>query len=905
MTSPLPSADSFLKIYEQGIIADITKELDEYIADIPFQKEFFTALDQKKPMKDYSHEDRLFEYTTHPSQTGDTLIKQKIKEAKIYAFHNYDRIDLQNYTATQSQLIFDECRKRIYSLENAKIPAHATMTSALLAKVPNFFTVYKRYTTLPQWKSEEKAEEKNISFSAFLEEEKQEPVYLDERWEAVETAKKMLLSGEEAFYQWIDFDGAKRPDGIMLSIFAELLIDDINQGGRGISEQDFVKKNSLFTLSEREENRKIVQNFHATDRSIYALTRHLASNAEHANNPVCIAQMEQLKKERERYLRKLLQIKDESKRRKSETTEKDIIYISEKIHFIPRFDPKFIAAVQKSELGNMIETLSAEEMQHYKTASHIIDQVITLNSLSPNTVHQIILAQCTSSEEIITLEKFIKQKVKWWKEKKAQYEGVDPMEDVSLCPLLETKCSTSKENINAMLQELLAFYKTPAMVQKRIPEFFFAGSDLSKSMGSASSFVQTWHCAIDIWHWNRKNGADIKIKLGSGESLFRQSGFLDPKFKTPLFSSNLSSHQELLLQSTFGVHWENILQHPGNGLISLIKKYPWLNSITLQSKAREWVISMPYSKTTSLLQSIHNIKNHNKNILKNNIPDHYSPSEEIKTFTLEENKWYEHIIGSEKDTQKNIISLASLIELFATEITPVLRDRSLKRDKDSGGNSAEKIKQKISNAPQINARAISANTASLVLYPLVLLGKAEGFHAVQEKYGCEGAKKTLSFLEAEDLLQVIRQFSLIAPEIFHILRTNGFESVAVCLEKNWNMTQLMVPSLIEIICKTLVPQIIELENNMQEKVIECLEPRLRSLLSGKIKEGKVEWSYTAEFLEAMQKNWQHHAATIIKKACQFLSQDTAALPFSTIDQQIWDTFLTIQCRLQRDTGLLG
>lgn len=884
--------------YEQMIIDDIAEEIQEYIEDIPFKKNLITTIKNTKHTIIPNHSERLFEFTTHPSQTWDTLIKQKVREAKHFALHHYEDIKNPKEEAyCYAKNIFEECKKRIYSLENAKIPAHAQMTPKLLQKVPSFFSIYNRYKPLPQWKAEEKAEEKNISFAAFLDEEKQEPVYLDERVEAVMTAKKMLLSGETSFYQWIDFDGAKRPDGIMLSIFAELLIDDINQSARGISETSFVQQNSLFTLSEREENRKIVSEFHRIDRSIFALTRYLASQSADAENPVCIAQMEQLKKDRERYLRKLVKIRDESKARKSKTTEEDIVYLSERVHFIPRFDPKFIDAVQKSDLGNTLEKLSKEELQHYKTASHIIDQILTLNSLSPDTVNQIILAQCCSANEIITLENFIKEKVKWWKEKKAQYFAEDPLETLSLCPLLETKKSTKKENVEQMLEELFRFYGKERM-QSRIPEFFFAGSDLSKSMGSWSSFVRTWECAMVIWQWNKTQEMDIRVKLGSGESTFRQSGFLDPKFDKSIFKKDLSSSEQQFLKSIFGVHWQSSLTRKGNGMISLLKKYPWLNSITLQSKAREWIMSMGANRLSKILLLLQQTKQKNRMLLAQESPFSYAPSPAVQKLVAEENIHYERCIGSEQDAGKSIVSLPSLIELLATEITPVLRDRALKRESDSKGISGSSIRKKLIKSPQINARAISANTASSVLFPLALVGKGEAFFSLSSTESVHDQENALECFEIEDLLQVIRQFDPISSEVFLTMKENGFEKVAVDLEKSWQYIQNMVPLLIHTILKTSFPAIAVLPEEEKEKCIACLEPRLRSLFSEKS-------AYSSEFIEMMKINWIYHAKPVVAKACQFLSNNSDEYPFTKEDVAGWDMFLTIHCRLRGDKGLLG
>ncbi len=893
-----------LSHYEAMILQDISREIQEYVEDIPYKKNMIAALCTNAEDKKGQHHDRIFEWTTHPSQTWDTLIKQKVREAKHSALRLFDQgesINSSEYAEKCAKTIFEECKKRIYSLENAKIPAHAQMTPLLLQKVPSFFRLYNRYATIPQWKAEEKAEEKNISFAAFLDEEKQDPVYLDERLEAVMTAKKMLLSGESKFYQWIDFDGAKRPDGIMLSIFAELLIDDINQSARGISEQDFVRKDSLFTLAEREENRNLVSEFHRIDRSIFALTRHLAGNHEDSENPVYIAQMEQLKRKREWHLRKLVKMRDESKRRKSSSSEADIVYLSERVHFIPRFDPKFIIALQKSELGNSLNLLSKSEMQHYKTASHIIDQILTINTISPDTVCQIILAQCTCAQDIITIEQFLKEKGKRWKERLSQFSAADPLESLSLCPLLETKKTTTVHHVVSMLDTLLAFYGKKDFT-KRIPEFFFAGSDLSKSMGSASSFTQTWRAAIAIWEWSKKNDMDVRVKLGTGESTFRQSGFLDPHFDISVFAENLPEEKISKLRECLGPHWNDQVKRKGNGLLSLLRKYPWLNAITLQSKAREWAMSMGSLRLSKLLNTLKETKAQNMKILSSSNPQHFAPSAGVEVFVKEENRYYEAIIGSEEDTNKDPVSLPALIELFATEITPVLRDRTLKRESGGEKISGVHLREKITASQQINARAIAANTASSVLYPLALLGKGEGFAALSS----DQYHSVLLSFEAFDLLQTIRQFSAIAPHVFSTLMLNGFESVANTLEPSWQQVQKMVPFLIEAILKDSFPCIAALPKSAQKECIACFTPSLKAMLSASYSnENGLRWDFSSPSLDAMQENWEQNAASIVAKACQFLSCQTNAYPFSAEDVAQWDTFLTLHCRLRGDKGLLG
>lgn len=894
---------SLFNVYESIILEDIIEEIKEYVLDIQKTKETIANIRSNSIEESFDHSSRLFEFTTHPSQTSDTLIKQKIREAKHRAFHSFEGKtieDIEEYAITQGNIIFEECKKRIYSLENAKIPAHAQMTPSLLDHVPLFFTIYDRYNTLPEWKAEEKAEEKNISFAAFLDEHQQDLVYLDERLEAVMTAKKMILSGQSKMYQWIDFDGAKRPDGIMLSIFAELLIDDINQGSRGISEQRFVAENSMFTLSEREYNRKIVSEFHRIDRSIYALTRYLAKQSESSENPVSVAQMEQLKRERERLLRKLVSIKDQGKQRMKEKGELDIVYLSESVHFIPRFDPKFILAVQKSNLGNQLSELSQTQMTYYKTASHIIDQIITINNLSPGTVSQIILAQCVHAEEVITLDMFLLEKVKRWREKKGQYLVVNPLEGVSLCPLLETKASTQEKNVLEMLNSLYSYYGE-SNFQKKIPEFFFAGSDLSKSMGSSSSFVRTWQSAIAIQKWNIDHKTDIRVKLGSGESTFRQSGFVDPKYKISVFSNILSEDQQHFLRLLFGIHFDSVFSRKTNGILSLFSKHPWLNSITLQSKAREWIMSMGPERLRNQLLEITQVKEKNRKMLLDISPSSYAPSEHILTFVKAENAEYESIIGSEEDISKEAVSLPALLELFATEITPVLRDRSLKREGFLEENNANILLKKITSSPQINARAISANTASNVIFPLSLVGKADGILSVPEEFR-EGV--ILSF-ESFDILQDIRYFSMISDLVFKILQENGFKNVSEILEKEWEKILSITPILIKSLIKSSYPLLYSIEEGKQSQIIECFEPNLRALYSISKKDEKIFWNATTPSLELMRENWEKHASVLLSKACQFLSGNSQKYPFTKEDIQQWDIFLTIYCKLRGDKGLLG
>lgn len=841
--------------------------------------------------RDNSHKDKLFEWTTHPSQTWDTLVQQE-KNVRKNQFESDFIEDFQNNFTKQSrsmwaneisqkfaqenaQKIRDKCEKRLFSLENAKIPAHSQMTPELLKKTHQFFEVFDRYNNLPTWKQEEKAEEKNISFLAFLNEEHLPQVYLDERIEAVNTAKKILTAGENRFYMWIDFDGAKRPDGIMLSIFAHMLIDDIDTGGQGISEQTFVLKNSLFTLSEREYNRRTVQKFQDIDRCIYALTRQMASEFRLSENPVCIHQMEILKKKRERYLRKIVQIKETMQQRRKEKKLSSLPFLSERSHFIPRFDPEFITALRKSNLGEQLEHLNRNELHNYNTVSHIIDQILVVNKLSPDMVCQIIIAQCTGSKDITTLEHFLERKVKQWREKQSQYFAEDPLQKISICPLFETDQHTQTAFIKTTLEELKLFYdqKSPELFSTRIQEFFFAGSDLSKSIGSSSAYLNTWKCANEIEIFNEKNGTDVRVKLGSGESYFRQNGFLDPRFQDSIWNSSIQPQQK-----------------KPSGYLSLISKSPWLNSITLQSKAREWMQEIPKYSLPILLSKIRYQKE------KNNMNGHkyQAIAPGIEFFAQTEKEIFEKIIGKESDKGKKLCSYPSLIELFSTQLMPVLRDRALKREKIG---IQENSKEKLTSHRGINTRAIAGNTTSSFLFPLALLGKGSAFLKCQQQYSHKEIIDILSFWEPEELLIVIHQASAIVPQFIELLRTCEIHTLANFLQTEWSGVQGMIPFLQQSIWS--LPPFSNIPPGQQEESIPLLSSRYQILLSS---EPSLQKDQNIVFIH---QSWETLAKPIVQKALLFINEQGDQQSFTRDDYNQWNLFMTMACRMRWDAGILG
>ncbi len=899
-------------LYLEKITSDIAEDLQffsQYIGT--------TFPKKKKIKKDISHKDKLFEWTTHPSQTWDTLVRQLRREAKqelrdIFEQHRKEKKFLkeewnknfgEEFCKKKAEEIIYDCKKRLFSLQNAKIPAHADMTPALLQKVPKFFEVYDRYKMLSGWKQEEKAEEKNISFLSFLDEQPTSPVLLDERREAVETAKRILEAGEEKYYLWIDFDGAKRPDGIMLSIFAQMLIEDINESAHGISEQNFVEHNSFFTLSEREKNRKIVNKFNRIDKGIYTLTRQMASEKKYTQNPVCIMQMELFKAERSRYLRKLVKMRDEAKQRREEKKFPEMKYLSECVHFIPRFDPEFVRVVQKSNFGENLESLEGSEVQDFNTVSHIIDQILVINNLSEERVCQIILAQTQNAEDILTVDKFLEQKSKQWRAKKSQYFAPDPTEKISICPLFEEEKTTTPHHIENVLEKLwkeITEKKGQKYFETKIIEFFFAGSDLSKNIGSSSAYIATWKAAEKILAFNKKYSVDIRVKLGSGESYFRQNGFLDPQFGKSLWEKKRREEAKNVLQTSFGVSEIPSTKTP-SGLFSLLKKSSWLNSITLQSKAREWIFEMSPFHLSSLISKIREEREKNRKFLlsgKTEILPH-----ELEVFADAEKKFYQSIIYPQKNKGKPIISFPSLVEFFATQMTPVLRDRALQRESGTKKKSIETLLQKISSNSGISSRAIAANTASSFLFPLGLLGKGSAFETVEKKFSREIAQKALSFWEPEELLQMIRHYSLVAESVFTVLKKNGFQNIEQELSEEWKKILHFVPDLQNIVWKKYFPQH-NFSQKEKNKILPLLNEKSRALLDIRLQNREIVWNFFPKNLQGMQWNWELSGKKVVEDICTLLSKKPKK---DLLEENIseWDTFMTISCRLRGDRGLLG
>ncbi len=911
--------------YIEKVQSDIEQDLLSFFSDV-VHLDVITTENKKVTSSYVKHSDRIFEWTTHPSQTLDTLVKQRRKEITAHFFKEYLRDKNNNFclrsqqewvgeyaqeqAKSRSSEIIKECIERLFSLSNAKISAHSGMTPDLLQKVPEFFAVYSRYQKLSGWQQEEKAEEKNISFKAFLAEENIPQVYIDERWESIQAAKKMFSVGEENFYIWIDFDGAKRPDGIMISIFAQMLIDEIDTLGQGISEQKFVHNNSLFTLSEREYNREIVRKFEAVDITIYALTRQMVSHTNFYQNPVCISQMELLKRDRELYLQKLMKIRTTVVERLHAIDPKEVVNSSsDRIHFIPRFDPFFVKVLRKSELGKNLAILTKDEMQAYNTVSIIIDQIIIINSLSQDRVCQIILAQAEAADDLIVIDDFLEEKIKRWRDRHSNYLAPNPVKDLSLCPLFESEYTATPEHVSSVLSDLWEKYGgngKEEVFSNKFPEMFFAGSDLSKSVGPSTSYMNTWLCAGVVQVFNKQRNTDIVIKLGSGESYFRQNGFLDPKYKEVVWSNDsIDSSCKKGVQNREMI--EKILERnvdevvkSSSGLESLLKKSPWLSSITLQSKAREWIFEMPSSKLHNQLKAIYAIKKENKKVL---LEGCVLPSDAIRDFCAGEKYCYQSFIGKEKDTSKAIDSYASLVELFATEMGPVLRDRALQRTSHGVSNKkkGEEVRKKIASASGINSRSIAANTASSFLFPLGILGKGSAFEKIEAKYSLEDIKLAVSYWETEELLQVIRQYSQIASQFFSALQAGGLIELSKNLEQEWNKIEKIIPVLIEIVSEKIFHKVL----NHEEKAFlyPLLSDRYKALLDYNIAEKK--WNFESNNLQFLKKNWNINAFAIVQKSAEFLSGKQKDFPFTQEDKEQWDKFITMSCRMRGDMGLLG
>lgn len=880
----------------------LQKTLERQITDIPLHSSRVSDIHtnglktHRSPVA--AHIQRDIENTYHPSQIHcrkfKALFAKQINQIRKAYEDNPDCLDLSPAgISLKAKSIVDEIIGEFLhyelNLKYAGISSNARLKEAELEKVKKDFEDGKEIELI------ESSLPKDFITT--------NPNPLDETWETVADAKDNLIwDGGDIHSVWIDFDGARRPEGIMFSIYAALIWEDIQYGFRITNLED---KAELEVSAKKEYN-----DFLKVDVMIHALTSVLQNKKGEAGD--LEKRMKKLITRRKLLIEKLITIRNSIEKQQSKSGETKMVFLSKRIRFHPRFDYKFVVALkqfQKNRQAIDRGELSGEDrykdvnMKAIQTLWAVGTQIRDINGLAQNqncfsenateekhcsdienpqpVVPQIILSMAQDTMDIALLIRILENS-----QSESDFDALDQegefgsvTDKITVVPLFEEEATTNPERIENFLETLWSYYRKDTIkLETRVNEIFFAGSDLSREMGQVAAITRIWAAACAIDTFNKKNGANIKIKLGTGETLFRQAGFFDSRAFLPMIRGKITgtnpqlseaetisaAEGEDFLKRKFGENWREVLIRPPAGYNYLLKKYPFISFFTQQSRAREMrLIEIPPSQILALIEDFKKTRDDNLEAIREK--GLTKPPAALVNFGEEQKVIYQKFIGSATDKAKpgNMRSLAAIIELLAKKI-PATRDRGATR----AGRNKQSYPAQLEGLlkPGINTRAIGANTASRMIFPLALVGFGTALEAATQKGEVE---EVLPYLNPRETLREIKNFEVIAEDVFAILRNNGFEQLEKELKQEWAKILAERESLQNQIWEEIDPNgKSSLRNsNLEEKkkMAALLVPSLRELLDP-------ENQFESNNAKVRRKIFQHQGKRILVEACRHLKE---------------------------------
>lgn len=846
----------------------------------------------KKEVNSSDFKNRFWENTSHPSQicsgrlrtvhfTETMKIREKVRQNNGHGLIDEDIKKLEQDALQNFYSAIYQERK----LSQTFIPANAKLKQDTIEGLQSDLFEINPEADLDVLIAE--LESKIIN--------EYQDIYFDEAWETAKEARQSLLYDLEDVYSvWIDFDGAKRPEGTMFSMYAYLVYEDIQHGVR----IGYLNKESL------QDSQNKYHSFLKTDSLIFALTELLKKNGigSQMRKDTLEELMEKLKGIRKKKIKDLVIMRNlvEHNKKNTESEEKlEMVFLSKQVRFLPRLDHKFIEALklwdqdaksfekhaadsQKNALSTLksikIQIKEINELAELKTFNGI--QSINNPQGFSVLVPQIMIAQAQGAEDVKLLHKYANK--------------LECCKDVSIVPLFEEKITTNSEEIQIYLSQMWEYFITAdqaenpdAFVQQKkyfetiTNEVFFAGSDLSKEISSLSALHQVWKAALEIEKFNKNHDTDIRVKLGSGEALFRQLGYLDPEGFKPLIRGKILSpketlnqeeeqeisHKTKLLQTWLGEDWQNQLKTPPSGFNFLFKKHPWINSFTKQSRAREMMFFMSPSQIKALLNNIQ--ASHQENFNSQNINN----SPDIPVFfekACEASEYYYKKIMGDTESDSlikpgGITSLPGLLEVFAQKV-PANRSRTAARNlkETSSLENVYNLEKK-----GVDARAIATNTVSNFIFPLALLGQGSALEAASQAGELEAF---LTYLPLKDLLREIRSFEMIQENIFNILNQINSPEInylVINLSAEWERIQKYKQTLQKAYLNSLKPE--NIDNTKwsnflklyKKDFVEMFVPGIRTLLDD---------NFVSDRMKGYQDNFQKYGQELVQAAGNYLNQ---------------------------------
>ncbi|MDP3975620.1 MAG: aminotransferase class I/II-fold pyridoxal phosphate-dependent enzyme [bacterium] len=553
----------------------VERSLYRYLLEIPEERGERSVVE---------HRDRLFDETVHPTQLTPNGFQgaflSQIKESQ----REFRRMRNEGGEAEWTN---DFCRLRARSLRDA-------LQAAFVGKVRRFSNAKIEPHHLSDHHAELQGDGINVGVFMSIDESDDPDDFLltrvypschsqngtvyDETIEFVQQSKFLIANGICSRYvRWADRDGIKvvgrdsRAPGEMFTQYLDRMRADIEKGIRlGLAENcpDLLGQyhDALLAASENDE-------------AIFELTLLLQTDRANGRRPLLEGLMEKAKAHRKDRIVRLKTILNRLKKEQEKLRAPRMTFVSDRISFHPRIDPKCTAALrwymsldprpERNNIRQYIEALEADPaqanppdgaIQLLDLAWNIALQVYDLNEIGRVSeayakerdfyrrhlpagvkkgsalpiVPQVMLSQCGTSGDGVhePWKRALEELGAWGNFLREVYgrESGTPVYSVqmpvSMVPLFETPETTDPEYIQSYLRSVFATmaHSDPYVMNRDCSEIFIAGSDLSRLMGQEAARVQFEKVCSAVDEFNRRYGTDVRVKFGCGEAPNRQGG---------------------------------------------------------------------------------------------------------------------------------------------------------------------------------------------------------------------------------------------------------------------------------------------------------------------------------------------------------------------------------------------
>lgn len=806
-----------------------------------------------------SFADRTVESTYHPSQIGPTQQHEALAPELKRIRDAYEKsredpsivFDAKSEARESSLRIMAKIRGKIPNLANAAIQSNAALRpeeiseiqSTLVSNLASLLgrkerqTGWSRDKNLVQLTQSVTDEDLRREIESITIEQPQDR--FDESRETVLEAKTILLNNvAEDHHVWVDFDGARRAAGHIYSKYGALVYEDIVRNLHQLTSKEFVRVIEAYTAFRGNASLNHAISTMLQDPS--SIDPGIVPQLEHT--------MDVLKEDRSKQLESLISVLDDIKQKNKAEEVNDVVYLSDRVKFMPRLDHRTIQEAAKAQFNwtkRPYEPEVSVDQAPINLLQNILSQVLEINRLAKRTViPEVMIAMANNAEDVLALE----AELDYLRRVKAKAGEGDVSAKISLVPLFESEETVSGKQIGEYLEKMWRYFNNmygkdgPTRFRESINEIFIAGSDLSKEIGQTTALAKAWDVSMTVAEFNRKYDTDVRVKLGTGEAPFRQGGLWDPEGYLPMVRGKILDYTplsdeaakraeeervvkeaEVFLQTTFGEKWREQLQRKPRGFNRLFRLFPF-NSFTNQSRSKE--LTMTNIDTPRLRRMRREAEaTHDDNMRRLTAGDFPSPPSVLKDAARFEQEFYQKIFGSAGGEK----SLFGRLLQFCAKSLPALelRDRGHGRARTAEDPAAffNDLKK-----PFIDARAISANTVSGYLFPLYLVGKG----SMLEAASTEGAfAEVMQYVDAKELLRQMKVYGEIAEDIFAMLREQGMTEDATLLSAEWNRLVALRSSIQEEMWRQESPAGVDftkLDASQKAQLAQYFVPGMRELL---------------------------------------------------------------------------